>query len=49
MRVRPLFRRSERTWLAFDERVAPEADKVDTLILVARCFEVDERAVKERK
>ena len=38
---------SRRTWLAPSRRLASEADKMNALVLVARCFQVNESAIEK--
>ena len=47
--ISTLFGRCERSWFAIYERIAPETDEMDTLILVARRFEVYESPVEKWK
>lgn len=47
--VGSLFRRTESKWFAVDEGMTPEADEVDTLVLVTGCLQVYEGAIKERE
>ena len=47
--ISTLLGKCERSWFAIYERIAPEPDEMDTLILVARCFEVYKSPVEKWK
>lgn len=44
-----MLRRLEKAWFALDERIATKTDKMDPLVLITGCFQINKCAVEQRE